>query len=396
MSTPSEPSSLPVHEIVLLGAHHIGLSCTHYLLRHVMPALTTLTNKQYHLTIVAPHTDYFWNPASPRHVVENVQMTTEKMFTPILPALEQYDAKHYEFVVGKATIVSKDDKTVKVKGDAGERVIQYGSLIIATGIASNSTLWQINESQDVTKAEFDSVRMQLATAKTAVIVGGGPTGVETAGEIASKYPDMDVTLYSGSTRVLSRLTTKNSAKAQARLEKLGIAVVHGMKSSSMTKNDDGTTTIKFTNNEIKTVDVYIDATGGQPNTGFPPKEWLNERGYVTVNALTCRVIEAEGVYAAGDCASNSDGSIASGAKGIAPTCLALAHDIAKLHSVKFPIAQKKASLLPICAVPIGPSGGVGQAFGYGLPSFLVKSFKCKDYLLSLAPGSIKGDGQKKP
>jgi len=318
-------------------------------------------------------------------------MTTEKMFVPIADQFKKYGQDLYSFVIGKAIDVDKALNTVTIQTETEKRVMRYDSLIIATGTNSKSVLWQVNDSQEVTKREFTKVRQRLETAKTVLIAGGGATGVETAGEIANKYPEIMITLISGSSRVLPRTLPKTSAKAEGRLEKLGVELLHNVRTGSAIELENGSTRLTFSTGEQRVVDVYIDATGGRPNTTFLPEEWITQKGHVKVDEHTCRVVGAISCYAAGDCASNTDGTIFSGGFSIAPTCLALAHDIATAEGIKYPVAQKKAGNVPICAVPVGPTGGVGEAFGWGLPSFLVKALKCGDYLMSKMSGMIAGD-----
>jgi hypothetical protein len=41
-------------------------------------------------------------------------------------------------------------------------------------------------------------------------------------------------------------------------------------------------------------------------------------------------------------------------------------------------------------VPIGSQGGVGIAFGWKLPSFMVKMAKAKDFMIGQAAKTIEG------
>ena len=42
-------------------------------------------------------------------------------------------------------------------------------------------------------------------------------------------------------------------------------------------------------------------------------------------------------------------------------------------------------------VPIGPTQGVGIAFGWKLPSFAVKMAKSKDFMIGNVPKTIEGN-----
>lgn len=41
-------------------------------------------------------------------------------------------------------------------------------------------------------------------------------------------------------------------------------------------------------------------------------------------------------------------------------------------------------------VPIGPNQGVGVAFGWGVPSFIVKFAKAKDFMIGRALATVQG------
>ena len=52
-------------------------------------------------------------------------------------------------------------------------------------------------------ATFESMAAKLAAARSVLIIGGGPVGVELAGEIVSKTPGKRVTLVDGGSALLS-------------------------------------------------------------------------------------------------------------------------------------------------------------------------------------------------
>lgn len=66
---------------------------------------------------------------------------------------------------------------------------------------------------------------KLKAAKSVLIVGGGPTGVELAGEIVTDFPDKKVTLVHGGARLLEFVGEKAGAKALPWLESKGVTVI---------------------------------------------------------------------------------------------------------------------------------------------------------------------------
>ncbi len=65
---------------------------------------------------------------------------------------------------------------------------------------------------------------EIKAARRVVLVGGGPSGVETAAEIVSAFAGKQVTLVHGGERLLPALPPKAGAKARAWLEAHGVQV----------------------------------------------------------------------------------------------------------------------------------------------------------------------------
>ncbi|KAL3419972.1 amid-like mitochondrial oxidoreductase [Phlyctema vagabunda] len=386
-------TTLKTHQIVILGGHYGGLSTAHYLLRHVIPSLATATPYTlYHVSIVFPHVEYFWNIAAPRHLVGESVLPAHKMFLPLEADLKKYTAKQLTIISGKAVALSPENKmvTIATQGNDVRQNIGFDTLVIATGTTSNSALWQMNEDDAVTKDAFKSLHNALPKAKTILIGGGGAVGVETAGEIGTHFKGPEITILSGTDRLLPRLVPGNSASAENRLKALGVSTVHNLRVSSASVEADGTTTVVLSDGSSRKVDVYIDATGGKPNSSFLPSDWVNEKGYVVTDEKTFRA-KVPGVYAVGDVASSSDGSFMNLINQVRPMSTSIGLDIATAagNSTLF-TQQIYKPVTNTQLVPIGPSGGVGQAFGWRLPSWLVWLAKSRTFFLEKAEASIKG------
>ncbi|KAI9878307.1 MAG: hypothetical protein M1830_001288 [Pleopsidium flavum] len=389
------------HEILILGAHFAAISTAHYLLRHVIPALSNLTPSiTYHVTIVSPHTEFFWNIAAPRYIANKELILPSKIFQPIADAFKGYQSDQYDFILGKAVGLDPENRTVDIRLETGRiQEIKYSSLVIATGSTYNSGLWQINNSQEITKAEFSSFHTLLPNAKTVLVAGGGAVGVETAGEIASYHSQAETIILSGAKRLLPRLLPSNSAAAEARLERLGVQTVHNLRVLSTSKNADGTTAAVLSDGSSRSVDVFIDATGGKPNSTFLPPAWLDAKGHVATDNKSMRVTApgADGVYAVGDVASYSDGSVIAVNNSVAPVATSIAIDIAMKAGKRLPFMQKEYKPMEgTQLVPTGPKGGVGQLFGWKIPSAMVWLIKSRTFFVEKAEGAVKGLDYLKP
>lgn len=164
--------------------------------------------------------------------------------------------------------------------------------------------------------------------------------------------------------------------------------------TSSFRTSTGQTTVQLSNQTTQTVDLYLDATGGRPNTSWLPSSWLNERGHVETDRETMRVKAAKGVYAIGDAASYSLGGVFDVKDAVRPLASSVLVDLTEgnhsgAHGPKqIPFVQKALKESQI--VPIGPKGGVGAMFGWRMPSFMIWLAKARTYFIEMAPGIVSG------
>lgn len=426
------------HEIVVLGGNFGGLGAAHYLLRHVVPVLEQRDNSRvFHITIITPNTRFFFKPASPRSALQPNLLAESKLWRPLVDAFKQYPASRVKlvqaFAVGldtsaRTVTVQQVSSTLGTENPQEQQTIAYDSLIISTGTTSVSALWTLHRDEKLTSEAFKAVQDALPKAKTVLIAGGGPLGVEAAGEVASAYPNAQVTLLSGDSRLLCRLKRGTSQKAQAYLEqKLGVIVIHNVRvdSSKYKTPSEGekAKTIPLSNGSRRSADLYIDATGGVPNSQFLPREWLDETGrvitkdnYFRVRGSGYRDVNASGIYALGDIVAGSSNTIAELDAMVPVLCSTLGLDIAAHYKLDVKEAGgcgllqsllaalpwigsgrvgvlKQKEFKPIkdtIVVPIGTDGGVGQIFGWQVPSWLVKIVKAKTYFIELVDPIVLG------
>ena len=147
-----------------------------------------------------------------------------------------------------------------------------------------------------------------------VIVGGGATGTELAGqisdlvsrEISRFYGDVPIALHEmilvhAGDRLLQQLSPRASAKAQRQLEKLGVQV---RLNEQVTKVTSHGVTLK-SGETLESNSVFWTAGTQSPLTKLVPKEYLDERGLLKVNP-TMQVPRHDNVFAIGDCTTNID------------------------------------------------------------------------------------------
>jgi NADH dehydrogenase FAD-containing subunit len=400
--------------ILIIGGSFAGIGAAHYCLKHVIPQLPKKEGVTYNLTLVNPSKDLYWRFAAPRACASKEMMPPKKIFYPIEPAFT-YAFPKFKFIQGTATHVDSAGQTVSVTTVEGEQQsIQYAALVIATGFNTPSPLFTQETDAAALEHVYDAFQAGLKNAKTVVIGGGGPVGVETAGEVAEilngkpgfmasapKDPKAKVTLVCGDKKLLPVLREAIGQTAQQYLKRIGCEVQYNTKVVSVTKVEEGKSKVELSNGETIEADIYIDATGTRPNTGFLPKEWLGDRNKVACNPQTLRVEhESAGprVYVVGDVGSYTRGGVMDLADAVPVAMTNLRTDLIAHLTGNAPTGDRhyKPNLKESQVVPIGTQKGVGAFNGNRLPSMMVWGMKGRDYLIGmLAQGTMNGDQFKK-
>ncbi|KAF2484406.1 hypothetical protein BDY17DRAFT_323259 [Neohortaea acidophila] len=389
--------------IVVLGGSVAGLSAAHYLLKHTLPKLQQVKDVKYELHIIDQSTHFWWHISAPRAIVSTKEIKHSDAFVPIMAGFKQYpafkDAIHFHqgTIEGVHTALRQVSfKTSDEKVD----VLDYYALIIATGIRSPTPLTTLHGDHTVSQKALDDMNAKLASAKDIVIGGGGPIGVETAGELGAHLKGKaKITLIAGSKKLLPILGQKFTDKAQKQLEKNGVEVKYGVRVKETQETSDKRVEVKLDNGESLLADVYIPAVGVTPNTEFLPKFLKQENGYVKVNPATLRVDEAgdKFIYAVGDVAGVDQGGVLNFFKSFPVAAANMSHDLcseAKAGMVPEKRFSRKDSETQL--VPIGAKAGLGAFNGHSVPSMIVKKFKGKDYMLSQVPKFTEGKQWSKP
>lgn len=120
-------------------------------------------------------------------------------------------------VVSKAVNITKTE-VVTEQGDH----IKYDYLAISTGHIHSGSLARSDKLRN-----YEEENKKLKSSNSVLIVGGGPTGVELAGEIATDYPEKRVTLVSRGSRLLEFIGPKASKKALDWLVSKKVEVILG-------------------------------------------------------------------------------------------------------------------------------------------------------------------------
>lgn len=407
-------TSATQNNIVILGGSYGGVSVAHYLLKHVV---TGLPNKaSYQVVLVSTSSQVICRPACPRALISDDMFPQQKLFVSIPKIFEQYPESSFHFVHGTATELDHTNRTVSVSLVVGNtEKVDFHALVIATGASTPSPLLGLNQDDEFLRANWTAFRKALPSAKSIVIAGGGPAGIETAGELgeylngragwlSSKLvnPKVSITVVTSGSEILPILRPTIAKKAETYLAQVGVTVIKNARVKTVAPNGAGTVsalttkaTLTLVDGKTLDTDIYIPATGTTPNTSFIHKALLTSDGRVDTNASTLRVDKAgPRVYGVGDAASYARPAVHIILNAIPVLCANIKRDLLLASGIEESSVSEdrvfKEDSRETQMVPIGKSKGVGAAMGYELPSFLVWLIKGRDYWLWTTGGLWSG------
>ena len=270
---------------------------------------------------------------------------------------------------------------------ANGHVITFKQAVIASGsrypslsmAKSNSQLDYAGRNQ-----EMLNEHATLAAAKSVLVIGGGAVGVELAGEIASAFPHIKLTLAHSGNALLDNMKPKAQNKALEQLEAKGVCVklnrrfIPSSDSKSNNSNDGKQYLCSNTKELIKT-DLVYSCVGMLPNTEFLRGQLpgvLDNKGLIKVDAFM-KVKGYDNLYALGDCSALDDhkhGYLAAVQGGMLADKIIGAAKGKKVKPYKTP---------PVALItPTGTDSGVAQMpFGVFTAKFII-NLKQKDMGIS--------------
>lgn len=232
----------------------------------------------------------------------------DELFLPLEPGFKSYPLGSFEFVLGAATKLDKDTKTVAVTtAPHTSRAVAYDYLVVATGARAEAGVpWKASGSYEECLATLHETAEAVGSAKSVVVAGAGATGVELAAEIKDAFGDAkEVVLLSAGAEIVGG--DLSAPTVEKELLRLKVVVKKGVQASGFEKQEDGRTQVLLSNGETLVTDLYLPATGLMANTEFLPLDCLNERKYVEVDAEN-RVRGLTDTWALGDVVSKPRGN----------------------------------------------------------------------------------------
>ncbi|GAA5823293.1 hypothetical protein JCM11251_007555 [Rhodosporidiobolus azoricus] len=390
-----------MHNVVIVG---LGPSA--------VPAVQALLPQlpSTHSIVAISSTDGYWPIAGLRAAV--VPGWEDKVVAP-LTNIFPCDSRHV--LIRGTTVTELNEHSVvldKPHPEFGNEV-EFDYAILATGSSypfparphPNTTLTE-------TKASLQALQSSLSSAKSVLVVGGGPVGIEYAAEVASHYNGKEgrarkeVTVVHSHDKFMYEDGWKdkfnNSLLKQ--VKDLGVEVVLGQRVNGLEgletgPIEGGTREFKLSNGEVVRADYIMIGTGNNPNTSFIrtlDPSLLNSRKQVLVKptfqlAPPGSSTEGKGkydhIFAIGDITDVPETKMVAHASKHGP--IAAANLLALLASSS--PGSKPSSSLPLknygaagqlMMISLGPSGGAGQVFGWTLGAWMTGMAKSRTLFLS--------------
>ena len=244
--------------------------------------------------------DYFEVPmAAPRSLV--TPQFAEQSIIPFAQALPKAS-------LVRGTLVEFDGTSGLVKLHDGKQMRLQGDVtVLATGSSFSNPLMRASDStSSERKAFYASFKERIAKASRILIVGGGPIGVEVAGEITDSYTDKAITILEGGPRLLAGTSESAARHAASILTSRGVNIIYNVRleragsppSEALGPAGEAITT----SGRALAYDLILWCIGGRPNTAYlkaKRPDVLNSAGRIQVTPQL-RVKGMTNVFALGD------------------------------------------------------------------------------------------------
>lgn len=336
----------------------------------VSTALKLAEHEQFEITLVSDREDFRYYPALYHRAVGGKKAASS------IPLAEIFNGKNVKLVKDTAKTLDRGKKTVT---GTSRKKYDYDYLIVALGVVTNffgikgldKYAYGIKSNDEAVRLR-DHIHQQLLDEKRPdinyVIIGGGPTGVELAGDLPHyiryvmkqhgiKDRAVHVDLVEAAPRLVPRMPKAYSRAVAKRLRKLGVKLYLGQKVEAATA--DG---LEVSGHSIKSHTVVWTA-GVTNHPFFVTNEFsLSEHGRVLVDEY----MQSEpGIYVIGD---NADTPYSGMAQTALYDGLYVAGSLIRMAKGKHPKAYKPVK--PITVLPTGPYWAAVQWEGWQVYGWL--------------------------
>ncbi|TNY23268.1 hypothetical protein DMC30DRAFT_45063 [Rhodotorula diobovata] len=362
-----------------------------------VPAVQTLAAQlpaDYRLVVITA-TEGYWPPSSLRAAVVPTWETK-----PVAAAEGAFLQTKNRFLLQGTQVVELWEHSViidKPHAELGSE-IAFDYCILATGSKyAYPCRPRIGATVAQATADLRQTQQEVAAAQSILIVGGGPVGVELAGEIGEYYagksgrPKKRVTLVHSHDKFLHEAgwSDKFNRGLKTQVEALGTRVILSAKVVDAPDRSGpvagGPRTFHLDNGETVEADFVFVAFGSTPNTGFVGEfdpQALNEKKQVKVRP-SFQVEGHDHLFAIGDITSVPETKLVAHAKNHG--AVAAANVLAFIRASANGTSASTKSYKPgpqIMLVCVGSKGGSGQLFGWTVGSWFTSFVKSKSLFVS--------------
>jgi NADH oxidase (H2O2-forming) len=208
----------------------------------------------------------------------------------------------------KATAINTQNKTVETADKTGKaETLSYDSLVLATGASPFMPPIKGKEKQGILSLRTleDGEKIDQAVkngAKTALIMGAGLIGLETA--VGLQERGLKVTVVEMLPQVLPQMLDADMAKAvQEMLEEKGITILTGKAVEEITGGEKATGVVA--GGQQYDADLIISAFGVRANTQLAQNAGIALGDTKAIKTNARMETSAKDVYAVGDCAEST-------------------------------------------------------------------------------------------
>lgn len=353
MSVQADVSETRIHDggraargVVIYGAGAAGA------------VLAKQLSRDLKVTLVDP-LDYFEVPmAAPRALVDPT--IAEKSIIPLAQALPSVDFVQARLVEMRADGgVVEDARGVRTLIPAKVSVLATGSRF------ANDLMRSAGGDAGARKTLYQRVHARLSQAKTLLIVGGGPIGVEVAGEVSESFPGIKITLIDSGPRLLRGTSEAMAVFALKVLRRRGVTVLlnDGLPKTQEPADDVFAPPgrLRTSSGRVLDYDMILWCVGGRPNTAYMRPHFenaLNDKGQIKVG-LDLRVEGQASLLAIGDITDLPENKMALHAQGHVKIAEANVRALLGAKGSPAKLSRYRPKTLdPTMLVTLGARGGV--------------------------------------
>lgn len=136
-------------------------------------------------------------------------------------------------------------------------------ILVATGSGYAAPFKPQGDSIEMFRQTQADISDRISAARHISIVGGGPVGIELAGEIAAALPGSSVSLIAADTQLMQNFPARFGCSLEAKLASLGVSVIKGSRANLMRGTAPLTGQLVLENGRTIEADLILPATGAR-------------------------------------------------------------------------------------------------------------------------------------